>query len=148
MVFRSCFDAQGARAGLDVKSSLEGCRPIMTSAACCGSAARGCDAGACSRCGRNTSVAVNAAGGASVNCNVHGRVRACSHEGSKRAEVARPGGDWIADAHDIDAHFSSYWQQQQQQQQHDHRAPIVFDSGLTRCAHFIAHLERPQGKKR
>ena len=44
----------------DVKSSLEGCRPIMTSAACCGSTRwkRLCvmQGPACSRCGRNTFV--------------------------------------------------------------------------------------------
>ncbi len=75
-----------------------------------------------------------------------------------RQEVVRPGGDWIVDADNIDAHFSSHWQQQQQKQQqqkqkqkHHHEQqhlPISFDLGLTRCVHFMADLERPQGKKR
>ena len=145
MVFGSCFNAQGPPAGLDVKRSLEGCRAIMTSAAVAAlqegvMQGRVQDAGE-TRLSLSTLEVVLASIAMCTDESVLAVTRAA------RAEVTRPGGDWIADAHNIDAHFSSYWQQQQQQQ-HDHRAPIVFDSGLTRCAHFIAHLERPQGKKR
>jgi hypothetical protein len=59
-----------------------------------------------------------------------------------REEVVRPGGEWIADADNIDAHYTSRWQQQQQQQ-----SPGSLDANLTRCAHFMADLERPHNKK-
>ena len=54
-----------------------------------------------------------------------------------REEVTRPGGNWIADADNLDANFSGYWQQQQR----------VFDIGLTRSVHFMADMERHHGKK-
>ena len=146
MVFRSCFYAQGPLippAGLDVKKSLEGCRAIMTSAAMAAlqeGVMQGLvqDAGE-TRLSLSTLEVVLASIAMCTDESVLAVTRAA------RAEVTRPGGDWIADADNIDAHFSSYWQQQQQ---HDHHVPIVFDSGITRCAHFIADLERPQGKKR
>ena len=55
-----------------------------------------------------------------------------------RDAVTRPGGDWIADADNLDAHLSSHWQQQQH----------VYDADFTRCVHFFADLERRDGKKR
>ncbi len=57
-----------------------------------------------------------------------------------REEVVRPGGEWIADADNMDAHYTSHWQQQQQ-------SPGSLDANLTRCAHFMADLERPHTKK-
>ena len=55
-----------------------------------------------------------------------------------REDVTRPGGDWIADADNLDANYCGYWQQQQR----------VFDVDLTRSLHFMGEMERNKSKKK
>lgn len=135
-LFSSCFGAHGPPHGLDVKKSMEGCRAIMSSAAVVAlqeSIAQGQlqDAGE-TRLSLSTLEVILASVAMCTDASILAATRAA------RDEVTRPGGDWIADAGNLDAHFSSHWQQQQQ----------VYDVDFTRCVHFFADLERREGKKR
>jgi hypothetical protein len=135
-LFSSCFGTQGPPHGLDVKKSLEGCRAIMSSAAMAAlqeSIAQGQlqEAGE-TRLSLSTLEIILASVAMCTDASILAVTRAA------RDEVTRPGGDWIADADNLDAHLSSHWQQQQH----------VYDADFTRCVHFFADLERRDGKKR